>query len=251
MNIRAAVIDLDGTLIGSDEQISARVYSAVTRLAQRVPVSIATGREAVHTITFARQLGLTAPQICDGGAAILDPASGRPLWTRPLHPAKARKIIRALQRDQVEFIATYPGGSVTDYSQITLWNMVRVSALDMDEESADRLASRFAGDSGLHVVKVYLPYNGFWAVDYTTSHVDKAAAALHLAGMFQVDPAYMMAAGDSYNDVPLLRVCGLGVAMGSAPDELKAIADYVAPPVEEDGLAVAIEELASIPPLTD
>ena len=243
------MIDLDGTLIGGDEEISPRVYRAVTRLSQLVPVSIATGREAVHTIKFARQLGLTTPQICDGGAAILDPAGGRPIWTRPLHPAQARKIIQELQRNQVEFIATYPDSSVTDYAQITHWNMVRISALDMDEQSADRLAFRFAGDPQLHVVKVYLPYNGFWAVDYTSCQVDKAAAALHLAGMFQVDPADVMAAGDSYNDIPLLRLCGLGVAMGNAPDELKAIADYVAPPVEEDGLAVAIEELALLPPL--
>ena len=106
------------------------------------------------------------------------------------------------------------------------------------------MVRRFSVNPGLNVVKVFLPYNGFWAVDYTRCQVDKAAAALHLAGMYQVDAGDIMAAGDSYNDIPLLQMCGLGVAMGNAPDELKAIADYVAPPVEEDGLAVAIEELA-------
>ena len=60
--------------------------------------------------------------------------------------------------------------------------------------------------------------------------------------MINVDFESMVAAGDSYNDIPLLQQCGLGIAMGGAPDELKAIADYVAPTVEEDGLAVAIEE---------
>lgn len=251
MNIRAAVIDLDGTLIGREEVISARVHRAVTRLSQLVPVSIATGREAVHTIKYARQLGLTTPQICDGGAAILDPASGRPLWTRPLRPAQAREIIQALQKDRAEFIATYPGGSFTDYTQITHWNMVRISALDLDEGAADELVRRFSVNSSLHVVKVFLPYNGFWAVDYTSCQADKAAAALHLAGMYHVAAGDIMAAGDSYNDIPLLRMCGLAVAMGNAPDELKAIADYVAPPVEQDGLAVAVEELALLPPLPD
>ena len=52
----------------------------------------------------------------------------------------------------------------------------------------------------------------------------------------------MAAVGDSYNDLPLLNVCGLRIAMGDAPEELKAIAHYVAPSAEEDGLAVAIEE---------
>ncbi len=244
MKIRAAVIDLDGTLIGQNEQISPRVYRAVTRLSQLVPVSIATGREAGHTIKYARQLGLTTPQICDGGAAILNPSNGRSIWTRPLPPAQAQDIILALRSREVEFIATYPGGSFTDYAGITHWNMVRISALDLDEEGADELVSCFSADPGLNVVKVFLPYNGFWAVDYTSCRVDKAAAALHLAGLYQVAAGDIMAAGDSYNDIPLLRMCGLGVAMCNAPDELKAIADYVAPPVEEDGLAVAIEELA-------
>ena len=52
----------------------------------------------------------------------------------------------------------------------------------------------------------------------------------------------MVAAGDSYSDLPLLNVCGFAIAMGDAPQELQAVADYVAPPAEEDGLAVAIEE---------
>ena len=91
-------------------------------------------------------------------------------------------------------------------------------------------------------MKVILPYNNLWAVDFTHSGVDKAAATQELSGMIEVDTSSMVGIGDSYNDIPLLRLCGLGIAMGNAPDELKAVADYVAPPVEEDGLAVAIEQ---------
>ena len=242
MNIQAVVIDLDGTLIGKDEQISARVDRAVSRLAKLMPVSIATGREAADTIKFARQLGLTSPQICDGGATILDPASGRSVWTDPLQPDCAREIIQTLQSARASFIATYPGGSVNRYAAITDWNLIRVSALDLHEPEADRMVGHFTANTALHAVKVYLPYNGLWAVDFTSSSVDKAAATLRLAQMVSVNAADMVAAGDSYNDLPLLRLCGFGIVMGDAPDELKAIADYVAPPVEEDGLAVAMEE---------
>ena len=60
--------------------------------------------------------------------------------------------------------------------------------------------------------------------------------------MIKVDLGQMTAAGDGYNDRPLLQACGLAIAMGDAPEELKAISDYIAPSAEEDGLAVAIEE---------
>ena len=241
--MRAAVIDLDGTLIGKDEQISPRVDRAVSQLAKLMPVSIATGREAADTIKFARQLGLTSPQICDGGATILDPTSGRSVWTDPLQPVIAREIIQNLESNKASFIATHSGGSITSYSRITHWYLIRVSALDLDEPAADRMVGHFTANPALHVVKAYLPYNGLWAVDFTSSQVDKAAATLRLAQMIDVDVSDMMAAGDSYNDLPLLRLCGLSIAMGDAPDELKAVADFVAPPVEEDGLAVAIEEI--------
>ena len=114
--------------------------------------------------------------------------------------------------------------------------------MNLDEHGADRMVSSFNTNPALNVVKVFLPYNGLWAVDFTRSGVDKASATLEMARMIEVHAGHMVAVGDSYNDLPLLRLCGLGIAMGDAPDELKAIADYVAPPVEEDGLAVAIEE---------
>lgn len=48
--------------------------------------------------------------------------------------------------------------------------------------------------------------------------------------------------GDHYNDFPLLMACGFKVAMGNAVPELKAIADYIAPSVENNGLADVLEK---------
>ncbi len=139
-------------------------------------------------------------------------------------------------------MATYPGGSATDMSDLVDWNLIRVSALDIPEETAGDLAARFHNTGDMQAVKVYLPYNDLWAVDFTRRGVDKAVATAMLADMIGVELGQMAAAGDSYNDLPLLQACGLAIAMGDAPEELKAIADYIAPSAEEDGLAVAIEE---------
>jgi len=235
------VVDLDGTLIGRSERISARVARAVTQVASRLPVTIATGREPADTLKYARQLGLTSPQISDGGATILDPASGRILWHDPLDPQDAQEIVTRLDAMGAAFIATHPQGSLTQMSQVSHWNLIRVSGLDLEEEAADRLAAAYA-DRDLQAIKVYLPYNGLWAVDFTRQGVDKATAITRLAGMLGVETGDMAAAGDSYNDIPMLRVCGVGIAMGDAPQELKDMAHYVAPPASEDGLAVALEE---------
>ena len=240
--IRAAILDLDGTIIGRDEKVSARVAAAVSRLRTLIPVSIATGREANHAVDYAQQLGLTAPQICDGGAAILNHGNKDPVWSAPIEPRLARKIIHNLHNNGTEFIATHPQGSIDTIDGLRAINVIRVSALDMDEESADRVVVQFRTEPELHLVKVYLPYNDLWAVDFTKIGVDKAAGTRRLAQMIGVKVGDMVAAGDSYNDLPLLIACGLAIAMGDAPQELRAVADYVAPSAEDDGLAVAIEE---------
>ena len=248
--IKAVILDLDGTLIGPDERITPVVKDAVGRLARRLPVAIATGREASDVARYAVELGLASPQICDGGATILDPATQEHIWRRPLKPESAQRVMARLEEMGSAFIATHTTGSIRDYGQVPHWDLTRISALDLQEEAAAELAASLPGKSAgeldgendIQTVKVFLPYNGLWAVDFTRRGVDKALAAKQLAQMWSVSPREMAAVGDSYNDLPLLHACGWRIAMGNAAEDVRAIAHYVAPPVEADGLAEAISQ---------
>ncbi|PIR59406.1 MAG: hypothetical protein COU69_00200 [Candidatus Pacebacteria bacterium CG10_big_fil_rev_8_21_14_0_10_56_10] len=71
----------------------------------------------------------------------------------------------------------------------------------------------------------------------------KHLAALRLAQLLGLEPDQIVGIGDNHNDYPLLTACGYKVAMGNAPDELKEISDWVAPPYWEDGVAEAIGRL--------
>ena len=51
-----------------------------------------------------------------------------------------------------------------------------------------------------------------------------------------------MAIGDSENDIPMLQAAGFAVAMGNATDSLKAIANWIAPSIDDDGAAVALRK---------
>ena len=153
----------------------------------------------------------------------------------------AAEILGRLDGSSANFMATHPGGTVKDPADAVDLELTRISVLDLDEASADSMVADFAVVEGTDVVKVYLPYNGFWAVDFTALGVNKAAATQELARMSGADRSQVIAAGDSYNDLPLFEAAGLRIAMADAPAELKALADYIAPPVEEDGLAVAID----------
>jgi hydroxymethylpyrimidine pyrophosphatase-like HAD family hydrolase len=241
---RLLLLDLDGTLLGRDGRISPRVANAVRWASERLTVSIATGREIKDVRHFASELGLTAPQICDNGALILDPTTGNPLFTWPLGDGPSSAVTERLLALGTDYIATHPGGTLRPSSGRWVEGLVRISALDLPEGGADRLVNEFAGNADLEVIKAYLPYNGLWAVDFTHAGVNKGTAARWVQERTGANVAQTIAAGDSYNDVPLFRASGHRIAMADAPEELKAMATFVAPSVDEDGLAVAIENFA-------
>ena len=240
--ILAAALDLDGTVIGPNENISPAVHEAIVRLAERIHVFIATGREPADVLRYANELGLTAPQLCDGGANILDPVQGVSTWTAPLGPVNAEAVVTRLREMGSAFVATYAGGTARTFDDVPDWDLIRVSALDLDEDTADALATEFRRNKNMYVIKAVLPYNGLWAVDFTLAGVDKASGIARVGQTLGVNPANMVAVGDSYNDLPMLEACGFSVAMGNAPPEVKDAAEFVAPSVAEDGLSVAIKE---------
>ncbi len=239
--IRAAAFDLDGTIIGPDERITPGVRDAVERLAAQVPVFIATGREPGDVIGYARQLGLTTPQLSDGGAAILDPVAGRHIWSAGLGPELAAEVMGLVGELEANFVATHVQGAFHRVSDIPDWDIVRISALDLSREAAEALTGRFQDHPRMSVILASLPYNGLWAVDFTRTGIDKGSGVARVGEMLGVDPAEMACVGDSYNDLPMLRACGLTIAMGGAPEEIRAAAHLTAPPVEQDGLAYTID----------
>ena len=238
----ALLVDLDGTLMVTDT-ISARVRAAVKRVSHHIPVSIATGRRARDVLEYANSLGLKAPQICDGGATILNPPDGEIIWNAPLPEYRAREIVDLLSERGTYFIATHPAGDSFSREEVHHWNLTRISAMDIPESEADNMVRVFSDADDLNVVKVYLHYNGWWAADFTARGIHKGKAAQILADNMGVTPEHFIAAGDSYNDLPMLEIAGYRIVMDSAPPEMKELAHFVAPSVEEDGLAQAIEEI--------
>ncbi|WP_163568556.1 HAD family hydrolase [Fodinicola feengrottensis] len=97
------------------------------------------------------------------------------------------------------------------------------------------------------VASVLDPAKNSWETGYTGwidvsgPNVNKATGAAMLAADLGVDVADVLAIGDGSNDMPMLRWAGRSVAMGQAPDKVKAVADVVTATVDEDGVAVELE----------
>jgi Cof subfamily protein (haloacid dehalogenase superfamily) len=264
--IRLVVLDLDGTLIADGSPIGDRTHAAVRiALARGVDVAIATGRMPSSAMVFAGSLGLTAPLIGYQGALIrrMPPAGrklGRILVHTPLAAAVAKEVIawsrlqgldphlNHLERfiiraddPMLDDYSRFLGGRatlVTDYDTID-HPVTKVLAPGDEAVVAGALAAARLTFAGRAMVTISHPR----FLEFAAPGVSKGRAVRWLARRLRVPLEQTMAIGDERNDTEMIAAVGHGVAMPGAPDEVRSVARYVAPPLEDEGAAQMIEAL--------
>ena len=249
-NYKALMLDVDGTLARADLYVSPRVAEAVGRASDRMAVALVTSRDHIVVGELAGRIGLKGLQVSEGGARIFDQETREPAWLCSLAPVDAQGIIRFLEANGHPFTAVDGDRRVQSSQDVTDWCVTRITAISLTQTQAHEIAARFGDQPGVHTTVIVRIDNGDWMVDFTHAEATKATAVERYARLNGIEASQIIAAGDSYNDLPLLKACGLSIAMGNAAPELKAIADYVAPDVDDDGLAVAIDEFV-LPALDD
>jgi Cof subfamily protein (haloacid dehalogenase superfamily) len=259
--LKLVAFDVDGTLVGRDLTISQRVRDAIAKMrAAGITGCLVTGRMYRATLPFARELHLDAPVICYQGAAIIDPVTDEILDHVALGNDIVRDLIGIAERERMQlqlyrndeyycearnrFSDLYASLSMTEpvivpslreafwYSPAT--KAVIVADAPDAERYAETLLQRFAG-------RAYVTRSLPEFVEVLDPAVDKGAALRFVAARLGVAMEDTLAIGDSWNDAPLLEAAGFAVAMGSAPPELRAIADACVADVAHDGVAEALE----------
>jgi Cof subfamily protein (haloacid dehalogenase superfamily) len=267
--IRLIMLDIDGTLVAEDLLIGDRTKAAIAEAMRRgIPVSLVTGRMATSALPFARSLGLTGPIVAQQGAMVRsmpDAGSkgpGRLLYHRSLRPEVTVEIVRwcrergltphfnylewmivASDESRLEDFRLFAGGRLRVVPDILVrahGPVTKVVAIGEGEHSLDVLdegRARFAGRA-----EVTLSHPRF--LEFLAPHVSKGMGVRWLARRAGVPLGQCLAIGDQYNDLEMISEVGHGVAMPSAPEAVKAVARYLAPPVGEEGAAQMIERIA-------
>jgi Cof subfamily protein (haloacid dehalogenase superfamily) len=261
MKFDLVALDLDGTLIGRDLKISARVAAAVARLREAgVAGCLVTGRMYRATVPFARRLGFDTPIVCYQGAAVIDPTTDEVLQHCAIPNDVVLELIAAAQREHVhlqlyrndEFYCEERNRYSELYASLAQAQPVVVPSLreafafsestkavivaDAEEARAcaERMKTLLAG-------RAYVTRSLPEFVEILNPNVDKGDALRFVAKRLGVEMGRVLAIGDSWNDEPMLTAAGFGVAMGSAPPELREVAQAVVADVEHDGVAEALE----------
>ncbi len=259
------VVDIDGTLLGCGG-ISVADKKALFRARDRgVQVSLSTGRAWKACEAVIRELGLDSYHVWFDGALVSTADLTHELWARPLPPdlveemvefAHARGIDLELYTS-TEYLAerdTWSTHAHEDFFGVEcvfsdfdgVWRRERIIkggvVVSEPEEpaTARRLLDHFGGRIGISEARTP-NYPGIVFNNILAPDVSKGAAVRQLASHLGIGMDAVMAVGDGSNDLPLLRVAGLAVAMGNASEQVKAAAHYVTLDVDHSGLAAAIE----------
>ena len=235
----ALLIDLDGTLLDPSDRISERDIAAVRAAATRIPVGIASGRVLEDVGHFARLLGLYGPQVCDNGARLLNPLTGKSISDLPIGTDDARSIVERLESDGLRYFAVDSGRTVRSISAFKSWRVTVITCAVEDRAAAEEISSAHSNER----VSVIASHGSRdeWYVNYTHADAHKGSGARAFGERVGVDIGRVMAIGDGLNDLEMFDVVGMPVAMGHATEDVLARANHVTGTLEQHGVAQAIE----------
>lgn len=262
--IRLVASDLDGTLLTSAEQVSPRTVEAIGRaVASGLWVVAATGRQVTQLPEALTASGVTHA-VGSNGAIGADLTTGEVLFEEFLEPAAAADVVAYLsaELDDVRFSAVRDRGSqhaaepgyleLLSPRELKFWRVETATIADLVAEPTLKLTVRHP-ELGADELRCVLEASGLDGFHATTSGapflevsgagVTKATGVARLCDLLEVDADHVLAAGDARNDLELLAWAGLGVAMGNAVPEAKAIASWVTTSNDCDGVALAIEQV--------
>ena len=266
MKYKLLVIDVDGTLLNDQKQITPHTKSAILKAQQMgVHIVLASGRPTGGILPLAKELELNnygGYVISYNGAQIIEMQTGNLLFEKRINPELIPYLDKKAKKNGFTIFTYLENSLITDCAddpyvqqEANLNNMhIRqvsnfpnaidfepckcILASDNEKELVgleNHWKKKLAG-----VADVFRSEDYFLEVVPPT--VDKGNTLALLMEMLKLTREEVIAIGDGITDVPILQLAGLGVAMGNARDSVKVCASATTLTNEQDGVAIAIEK---------
>lgn len=259
-DFRLLVADIDGTLLNSRREITAGVLEAVRAAQARgVRVCLATGRIWASAQRYFLALGADPPAILYNGGMVYDFRADRVLRRVSLAQEHARAVLEFLREmprvqphlyvgdrvytgrinEHTEYYRRKDGVEVEEVGDL-------LTFLPSDPMKILIIGARADLDRAMAGIRALpLPINAVFSeetyLEILPAGSSKGAALEVVAEALGIPLAQVIAVGDNLNDLEMIRLAGLGVAMGNASEPLRAQADYVTASNDDEGLREVID----------
>ncbi|KAE9541386.1 pyridoxal phosphatase [Ursidibacter maritimus] len=272
MSYQAIAFDLDGTLLSSQGTILNSSKFAIQQAQQKgLKVFIVTGRHHTAVRPYYAELGLDTPVVCCNGTYLYDFQKDEVLAAKPLTTEQASYLISSAKAEHIH-TAVYTRDSMTYEVLNTHFNKLLTWVNSCDEKVRPDVhqVSRFEDflDGNTLIWKVLisdpdrqkmqnfvekLPLDQFsaeWSwvdrVDITAQGNSKGACLAELLKREGIDPKNVIAFGDNFNDISMLQLVGMGIAMGESESEVQQSAKKTIGSNNEDSIARELTQLLSL-----
>ncbi len=261
---RIIALDLDGTLTNHDKVVTPRTRQALLKAQdQGAIIVLASGRPTYGIVSVAECLELDKRGgyiLSYNGGNIVNAQTGEKLFSQFL-PDDVIPILYQYAKDHRHALLGYVGNEiitempddpyVKEESRINKMNIRQVDDLtDALEPHPTKLlmtgdpSDMIKAENELVEIlkgKMDIFRSAPFFLELVPKGIDKAQSLQRLLRKINLTPADLMAFGDGYNDLSMLKLAGMGVAMANAAPEVRAEADCVTLSNEEDGIAVALK----------
>ncbi len=263
---KAVFIDVDGTLIRRDHSISTPTYEIIQRLKEKnILVVLVSARPLSGMLRIAAETGLLDHPLASLNGAYIS-FEGKIIFNSFIDPDYTSGV-HALLRKYNETIIYYQQdlwysewqNFNTDHEQKITSVPVAIQPFNdtlqfwKDKNTGPNKILIIAGELIINEMQQSLKEQFNTQLNISTSKptylelMDKNASKRNtlelLLGRYKIDRADAIAIGDNFNDKEMIEFAGCGVAMGNAPDEVKAVANYVTDTNNNDGVFKAIKKL--------
>jgi Cof subfamily protein (haloacid dehalogenase superfamily) len=259
MPYRLVVLDMDGTLLNNDHQVSSANKVAIDRLkTEGVSVALASGRPYESIYPYVQELGIDLPIIAANGALIKNPLLDEVFYATALPINLAKEIIEYGQQNQHP-ISLYHDGEVHTFHESMVkvhWDLEKLNArvISIFEEKKDlykiiykntpqKIEEAFHHLERKYKEKLYITRSDDMYLDVMNINASKGKALHRLIEMLNISSDEVVVMGNSFNDIAMFELAGLAIAMDNAPQEVKNSADFVTKSNNEDGVAYALDRL--------
>ncbi|MDG4948769.1 pyridoxal phosphatase [Actinobacillus equuli subsp. haemolyticus] len=272
MRYQAVAFDLDGTLLSPNAVILESSKQAIQKAREKgIKIFFVTGRHHTAVRPYYAEIGLDTPVVCCNGTYLYDFQHDKVLSGNPLTAEQASDLINQAQALGIH-TAVYFRDAMTyeqlnpHFTKFQKWvqscpeavrpNVHQVEKFQQEIDKGTTVWKVLISDPDLAKMQSFvekLPLDQFspeWSwvdrVDITSVGNSKGAMLAELLKIEGIEPQNVIAFGDNFNDISMLELVGLGIAMGCSEAEVQQRADKTIGSNSEDSIAKELTELLNL-----
>ena len=258
---KAVFVDIDGTLVDENKNVSFKTMNAIKKAKESgIEVIICSGRPRYSSIAFQELCDASKYLICTNGSEIYDCNTHQVLYKSAIDIEDCKVLYEFIEANDMVIKLGFGISRAVNKSEyidkneivldedietfLSKNDVVQITLSSVDYQKIEEIKAIIQSRPNIKVANEFtweVNSQKLHSVHCTNANISKGNAMAGLCKFLKIDLKQAVAIGDGINDISMIKMAGLGVAMGNASDEIKQVANMVTSSNEESGVGEVLE----------